>query len=76
MPPACSDGLDNDGDNAIDFDGGASVFGSPVAPPDLHCSSLTDDREAAPPRPTCGIGPEPALVPLIAWARRGRKREA
>jgi len=42
--PACSDGLDNDGDGATDF------------PEDLGCVSLTDDTEDSPTSPKCNDG--------------------
>ncbi len=42
--PACSDGVDNDGDGAIDF------------PDDLGCVSLTDDTEDSPTSPQCNDG--------------------
>ena len=66
--PACDDGLDNDGDGAIDWDGG---FGG-VA--DAGCFAATDTTETVPPpAPSCGIGPELALLlPLLAMLRRRR----
>jgi hypothetical protein len=52
QPPACSDGLDNDGDSKVDF------------PNDPGCASATDtDETDLPPPPTCnGSGGTSILV--------------
>jgi arylsulfatase A-like enzyme len=43
---ACSDGIDNDADGGIDFDGGAAFTGGvPLGPPDPQCDSLEDEFE-------------------------------
>jgi hypothetical protein len=58
----CSDGADNDGDQAAD-----------LADPD--CASLDDASEKRPPPPGCGIGPELApVLALLSLSRRGRAR--
>jgi len=64
--PACNDGRDNDLDGAIDWDGGHAGAA------DSYCASAaTGSREAPPPPPGCGIGPELALLlPLLAALRR------
>jgi hypothetical protein len=72
----CADGLDNDGDGLVDFDGGATAGRTPLASPDSTCSSALGATEAAPPPPPswgCGIGPELALlVPALLALRRRR----
>jgi hypothetical protein len=69
---ACDNGLDDDGDEKIDWRGDASG--------DPNCTDLTDPSEAPPPppapsaAPACGLGPELGLaLPLLA-ALRGRRR--
>jgi hypothetical protein len=60
--PDCSDGIDNDGDNRIDF------------PDDDGCDGPADATETAPARPPpCGLGPEvAALMAPLWWLRRRR----
>jgi hypothetical protein len=72
--PRCQDGIDNDLDSRVDFDGGASVNGGvPLGPPDPQCTSPTIGSEA-PATYGCAIGPElMLLVPLLAAARRRRR---
>jgi len=76
--PACQDGLDNDGDGAIDADGGVSAGLSPeeVTQPDGQCFK---DGSPAPwkqrERPgSCGLGAELVLLlgPALWWRRRLR----
>jgi hypothetical protein len=57
---ACNDGVDNDGDGAIDW------------PDDTYCASSAGAAEAA--TDSCGLGPElaPLLALLAALRRRGR----
>jgi hypothetical protein len=66
--PACSDGIDNDGDFLVDF------------PSDPECEDDEDDSEAPTSLPSrgCGLGPELA-VPLafllsLQVSRRARRR--
>ena len=82
--PACSDGLDNDGDGLIDFDGGLSrdldgdgfidaAFNPatpPVGDPDPNCQGNPLKRTET--SAACGLGFELALLlPLIgAWRKR------
>jgi subtilisin family serine protease len=70
-PAACFDGLDNDGDGAVDVDGDGGT-------PDVHCTDGFDTSESTP--SSCGIGPGLALVlPLLGalrLARRGNRRPA
>lgn len=75
----CQDGVDNDRDGSIDFDGGASVNGGvPLGAPDPSCTQPWGNRENPPLPGSCGLGAESALVlgALAAWvrsrARRGR----
>jgi sugar lactone lactonase YvrE len=79
--PRCSNGLDDDGDGAIDFDGGA-LAGLPPArrtSPDSQCivNGVGDplhDREEPPPI-ACGLGWEVApFVALVRAAFRRRRR--
>jgi cysteine-rich repeat protein len=76
---ACGDGVDNDGDAAFDFDGGASANGGvALGPADPHCGSLADADEAAEPPPPlpgfgCGLGPELMLALGVLGARRARR---
>ena len=73
--PQCQDGANNDTDEGIDFDGGASIFGQPIAPADPQCTSFWDDREAPNPTSACGLGAElPAVLLLLAWLRRQSRR--
>jgi hypothetical protein len=62
--PECNDGIDNDNDGFIDY------------PADTNCSKASGPTEK-PPAPSngCGIGPElAALMPLLGWLRRRRRR--
>jgi hypothetical protein len=70
---ACADGIDNDGDGAIDFDGGEFAATGPTAP-DSFCSMLTSASEAP---PGCGIGPElaPGLFAIGWLSARRRQRQ-
>lgn len=70
----CQDGLNNDDDDGIDFDGGASIWGEPIATADPQCSSFWDNREAPNPPPTCGLGPELVLILPLLGVWRGRRR--
>jgi hypothetical protein len=69
--PACQNGLDDDNQAGIDFDGGASLHGgTPIAPPDPDCLGKPWQNYEA---PACGLGGEAALLlPLLAWWRRRR----
>jgi len=59
--PHCSDGVDNDGDGGIDWDG---------SPPDPQC----DGPEGRERRRSCGLGFElAALLPVLARLRRRRR---
>lgn len=67
--PACSDDRDNDGDGAIDWDGGPAQ-----GPPDPECTSPTRNRESP---GACGLGAELVLVlGLIAALRRATSRSS
>jgi hypothetical protein len=62
--PACSDGLDNDGDQRIDY------------PLDPNCVSDEDPREQARSGGFgCGLGPELAGVLIALIGARARRRE-
>jgi hypothetical protein len=71
---ACQDGLDNDADGFVDFDGGASLHGgTPIAPADPFCTAAFVNREKR--KAACGLGFEIALaLPLVAALRRRRTR--
>jgi hypothetical protein len=65
----CSDGLDNDGDGKVDFDGGACAGLVPVAQPDPECAG-TAAFTAEAPASGCGLlGPEA----LLLWLARRRR---
>jgi hypothetical protein len=70
--PQCQDGIDNDGQVGIDFDGGASLNGGvPIDVADPNCLSFADNREAVQSGGGCGMGPELALLlPGLWWVRR------
>ncbi len=72
----CADGLDNDGDGLVDFDGGATAGLTPLASPDPSCASALGAAEVTPPSSGCGVGPELALLlpALLALRRRRAKR--
>jgi spore coat protein A len=74
--PQCQDGIDNDGQVGIDFDGGASLNGGvPIDVADPNCVSFTDNREAVQSGGGCGIGPELVLLtPLLFGLRLRRSR--
>jgi hypothetical protein len=66
----CQDGVDNDGDGRIDSDGGASIFGAPIAPTDPPCVGKPwRNNESS---GGCGLGAEAAfaLAALLALRRR------
>ena len=66
--PQCDDDLDNDGDGAVDWDGGPRRL-----TPDPHCVG-TPFRNWERPPSSCGLGTELALLmpALIALRRRSR----
>jgi N,N-dimethylformamidase beta subunit-like, C-terminal len=71
----CQDGIDNDHEQGIDFDGGASLNGGvPLDVPDPQCGAAWKNSEWPP--PACGLGFELVLLaPLLARLRRnGRTR--
>jgi glucose/arabinose dehydrogenase len=62
--PRCNDGVDNDGDGAIDL-------------ADRNCAGLLDDTENFTGTAGCGVGPELALLlPGLGWLRRRRGERA
>ena len=68
--PACQDGLDNDGDGFVDFDGGASAGLDPATDPDPFCTDAWMVRER---KRSCGLlGLEFLVVFPIARMRRRR----
>jgi hypothetical protein len=81
--PACQDGLDNDNQPGIDFDGGAALdldedgfvdvafnpAGPPVASSDPQCAGMPSRRSEG----SCGLGGELAfLLPALRWIGRRR----
>ena len=66
--PECSDGIDNDGDGAVDFDGGPAHTA-----PDPQCGG---DRFGMSEQRTCGIGFELVFVLPPLLALRARRRGA
>jgi hypothetical protein len=66
----CADGLDNDGDGKIDFDGGVAAGLAPgeITQPDSRCGDAARVRESA---PACGLGFELTMVlPMLMGLRR------
>jgi subtilisin family serine protease len=74
LPIPGENGLDDDGDGLIDFDGGASANGGvAIAEPDPGCTTAWS-RSETPATPRCGIGFELALLmPPLLW-RFARRR--
>jgi hypothetical protein len=67
----CNDGIDNEFDGKIDFDGGLCAGHVPVTAPDPECTSAATPTGEAPPASGCGLGPELTfLLPLLAWRFR------
>jgi uncharacterized repeat protein (TIGR03806 family) len=59
---SCSDGLDNDRDGRVDFDGGVWATGSALGLAEAACHDAPWQDSEAPRPPSCGIGPELALL--------------
>jgi spore coat protein A len=74
--PQCQDGVDNDGQTGIDFDGGASRNGGvPISTPDPQCTAAWVNQEAVTSSGGgCGLGPELLLLAPLAALRRLRPR--
>jgi hypothetical protein len=72
--PACGDGLDNDGDGLIDWDGSAAWNdGIPITDPDPQCVGRPSRNREKPSSYPCGLGAELALLlPPLLWMRRRR----
>ena len=70
--PQCQDGIDNDSDGKIDYDGGLAALGYIAAEPDPFCAgSPWQIMEAL---PACGLGAELALLlPPLMWMWRRRR---
>ncbi len=70
---ACNDGVDNDGDAKIDYDGGLSALGYVAAEADPQCGDNPWKKGEAAYNP-CGLGVELALLlPALLWLRLRRK---
>jgi hypothetical protein len=71
---ACNDGVDNDGDEKIDYDGGFSALGYVAAEADPQCIDKPWKKSEAPYKP-CGLCAELALLlPPLMWLWRRRSR--
>lgn len=73
--PQCRDGLDNDGDGLVDYDGGTSVDLSPTAP-DPFCNADPTAAREGPVKKGCGLGGLAAASILLPAAGRRRVRRA
>jgi len=73
--PQCQDGLHNDGDGMMDYDGGLSVLGDAATEPDPQCVGKPwRNREAKATPYYCGLGAELALLlPALLWIGRQRR---
>ncbi len=71
---ACSDGVDNDLDGLIDWDGGAQYNdGVPITNPDPQCVGYPW-RSSERPSSSCGLGLElTLLLPPLLWMQRRRR---
>jgi hypothetical protein len=71
--PECANGVDDDGDGSIDWDGDLQGLGDGPAPADPTCAGRAAfDREA---RKTCGLGFElAAILPALVALRSRRRR--
>ena len=68
---ACNDGVDNDGDAKIDYDGGLSALGYVAAEADPQCGDNPWKKAEAAYNP-CGLGAELALLlPALLWLTGG-----
>jgi hypothetical protein len=70
---ACNDGVDNDGDAKIDYDGGLSALGYVAAEADPECGDNPWKKNEAPYYSHCGLGAELALLLpalMLLWRRR------
>jgi hypothetical protein len=75
--PECQDGVDNDGDGGIDFDGGASLNALlPLADADPECLAASSNFEGSLQVPAVGPLGLGALAILLLWsvAHAGRSR--
>jgi hypothetical protein len=73
---ACNDGVDNDGDAKIDYDGGLSALGYVAAEADPQCGDNPWKKSEAAYNP-CGLGAElTLLLPTLLWLHRRRKNRS
>lgn len=73
--PQCANGVDDDGDGGIDWDGDPQGLGQGPAPPDGTCAGRASFHREG--RATCGLGVElGALLPALAALRRQLRRRS
>jgi hypothetical protein len=69
--PQCQDGINNDLQAGIDFDGGVSIWGAQIDLPDPNCAKPWSRESAG-----CGLGFELALLILPLLRLHRKRREA
>ncbi len=70
--PQCANGVDDDGDGSIDWDGDPQGLGDGPAPADVTCAGRAAFHKEA--HKSCGLGFELAAILSALVALRGRRR--
>jgi hypothetical protein len=68
----CQDGLHNDSDNKMDYDGGRSIHGTAQTVADPQCTGMPERNKEK--RSSCGLGFELVLLlPVLIRLHRRRR---